>query len=310
MSIVLGVGIVAVAIAAGIWIVRSLQAPGGGSAISPRTTAPPVTMVMSGRLIYHFAVAPDGERLAFTAIAGGGQRQLWVRSLTAADERPLPGTDGAAHPFWSSNSQSIAYFSGGMLFRVRASGGAPTVVATGAGTSGGAWKDDVIVFARDAGGGPLYQVAASGGPPAPVTGLGAGESSHAWPVFLPDGHRFLYTMRPAGDGEPRVYLGAPGGADRQAVLADAAGVAVGDGYIVYIRDAALTVQPFDVASLTPSGDPFRVADGAPSQPGDDGVRAFSLSADGILAYQVGPAEGEGDFAGPVTLVDWRSIVQR
>ncbi len=294
VPILAGVGIIGLLIAVGPSIVRSLQSARGGTAISPGTAAPLATMMMPDRPINEFAIAPDGERLAFTAVDGGGQRQLWVRSLTAADERPLAGTEGAAHPFWSSDSQSIAYFSGGMLRRIAASGGTPTVVTDATGASAGAWNDDVIVFARDAEGGPLYQVPADGGTPAPVTGLREGESSHAWPVFLPDGNRFLYTVTPgSGEGEPGVYLGALAAADRQPVLANASRVALADGYIVYIRDAALTVQPFDVDSLTPSGDPIRVGEGAPSQPGADGVRAFSLSTAGILGYQLGPAPAPG-----------------
>ena len=294
MPILVDVGAIALAIALGPSIVRSLQSAWGGTAISPRAAAPLATMMMPDRPINEFAIAPDGQRLAFTAVDGGGQRQLWVRSLTAADERPLPGTEGAAHPFWLSDSESIAYFSGGMLRRVAASGGTPAVVTDATGASGGAWNDDVIVFARDAEGGPLYQVPADGGTPAPVTGLREGESSHSWPVFLPDGNRFLYTVTPgSGEGEPGIYLGALDAADRQPVLANASRVALADGYVVYVRDAALTVQPFDVESLTLSGDPIRVGEGAPSQPGGNGVRAFSLSTAGILAYQLGRAPAPG-----------------
>ncbi len=293
VPVIAGLAIIGLAIAVGPSILRALQNAWGGTATSPRDAAPPATILMPDRPINEFAIAPDGQRLAFTAVDGSGQRQLWVRSLTAADDRALAGTEGAAHPFWSSDSQSIAYFSGGMLRRIAASGGAPSVVADGAAASAGAWSGDVIVFARDAEGGPLYQVAADGGTPAPVTGLLEGESSHAWPVFLPDGNRFLYTIAPAGEGEPGVYLGSLGAADRQQVLPNAARVALADGYIVYIRDNALTVQPFDVGTLTPSGDAIRAGEGAPSQPGTDGVRAFSLSTSGILAYQVGPVTAPG-----------------
>ena len=293
VPILAGIGIIGLAIAAGPSIVRALQNAWGGTVTAPQDAAPLATMTMPDRPINEFAIAPDGQRLAFTAVDGSGQRQLWVRPLTAADEQPLAGTEGAAHPFWSSDSQSIAYVSGGMLRTIAASGGMPAVVTDGAAASAGAWNDDVIVFARDAVGGPLYQVPAAGGTPAPVTGLREGESSHAWPAFLPDGQRFLYTITPTGGGEPGVYFGSLGSTDRQQVLPNAARVALADGYIVYIRDNALTVQPFDAGTLTPSGDAIRVGEGAPSQPGADGVRAFSLSTAGVLAYQLGSAPVAG-----------------
>jgi hypothetical protein len=269
----------------------------------------PPTAMMVSRPASEFAIAPDGRRLAFAAADDSGTRQLWVRSMPQADERPLPGTDDAAHPFWSSDSRFIAYFAGGALRKIAAEGGVPTVIGSATGASGGAWHGDVILF----GAGPLYRVPSGGGTAVPVTVLRDGETAHSRPVFLPEGRRFLYTVTHA-DGATRVDLGSLESPERREVLSDASGVALADGYIVYIRKHALHVQPFDVGLLTPRGDPIQVSDGAPSVPGGDGVRAFSLSAAGILAYQrgpaVAPAAGEGKIDRPVTLVDWRLTAQR
>jgi serine/threonine protein kinase len=46
-------------------------------------------------------VSPDETRLAFTAIDHDGSIKLWTRSLKASDASAIPGTDGAASPFWS-----------------------------------------------------------------------------------------------------------------------------------------------------------------------------------------------------------------
>lgn len=273
-----------------------------------------VVVPFGDREIYEFSLAPDGQRLALSARDERGRRLLWVRSMTPADERPLPDTGDAAYPFWSSDSRFIAYFAGGTLRTIAASGGVPTVVGDAGAVSGGAWHDDVIVFARDADGGPLYRVSAAGGTAAPLTRLRDGDGSHSWPVFLPDGRRFLFTITQAGEGEPAIHVGSLDSADHQPVLSNASRVALADGYVVFIRDRALHVQPFDVEALTPRGDPIRVSDGAPSRPDGDGIRAFSLSGDGILAYQRGPAVADvaspGNMALPVTVVDWRSTSQR
>jgi hypothetical protein len=258
--------------------------------------------------VHEFALSPDGERIAFSAPDSGAVR-LWVRSANGGAAAPLPGTEGAAHPFWSPDSRFIAYFADGSIRTIAASGGTPAVITVAGRAVGGAWAGDVILFSD----GPLYKVAARGGAAEAVTALADGEVAHAWPAFLAGGQRFLYTATHAA-AEPRVYLGSLESTSRQEVLGNASAVAFADGYIVYLRDRALHVQPFDADSLIPQGDAFRVSDGAPAHPRGDGVRAFSLSPTGKLAYQRGPAmtpaAGTGNIAGPVTLVDWRTTVSR
>ncbi len=61
--------------------------------------------------------------------------------------------------------------------------------------------------------------------------------------------------------------------------------AVVEGYILFVRDNALAVQPFDEQTLETRGDVLAIGGGATS---GEGVRAFSLSSAGVLAYQVGP----------------------
>ena len=56
-----------------------------------------------------FALSPDGETLVFVA-ALDGQAHLWMRRVGAVTARPLPGTRGAASPFWSPDSRSVAFY--------------------------------------------------------------------------------------------------------------------------------------------------------------------------------------------------------
>ncbi|MGH9481483.1 MAG: LpqB family beta-propeller domain-containing protein, partial [Terriglobales bacterium] len=62
------------------------------------------------------ALSPDGNQLAFVAGTPDGKRQLWVRPLDSPDARALEGTDSAARPFWSPDSRSLGYFTGGKLY--------------------------------------------------------------------------------------------------------------------------------------------------------------------------------------------------
>ena len=71
------------------------------------------------------SVSPDGRYLTFSAIGPEGKRMLWLRPLDALHATVIQGTEGASAPFWSPDSQSIAFFSGKSLKKVRTSGGAP-----------------------------------------------------------------------------------------------------------------------------------------------------------------------------------------
>src|SRR5205085_7714118 len=70
-----------------------------------------------------FGLSPDGQQIAFIANGQTGETSLWVRALGVVDSRQLPGTQGAAFPFWSPDSRWIGFFSGGKLRRIEASGG-------------------------------------------------------------------------------------------------------------------------------------------------------------------------------------------
>jgi DNA-binding winged helix-turn-helix (wHTH) protein len=61
-------------------------------------------------LPYHFALSPDGTRLAFVAADWDGTDRLWVRALSASGAQPLNATERARLPFWSPDSAQIGFF--------------------------------------------------------------------------------------------------------------------------------------------------------------------------------------------------------
>jgi dipeptidyl aminopeptidase/acylaminoacyl peptidase len=68
--------------------------------------APAGTALVSGGVL-----SPDGRYVAFVAQDNrSGTHQLWIRALDAPEARALPGTDGAARPFWSPDSQRLGFF--------------------------------------------------------------------------------------------------------------------------------------------------------------------------------------------------------
>jgi hypothetical protein len=92
-----------------------------------------------------------------------GKVQLWVRALDSLESRVIPGTAGAAFPFWSPDSRFVCFFADARLKKIEASGGpAQTLCETPQGY-GGTWnREGVILFSRGGPGG-LFRIPASGG---------------------------------------------------------------------------------------------------------------------------------------------------
>ena len=143
----------------------------------------------------YVSVSPNGRSIAFVTQVGDGR--LWVRSIDSVEARPLTEgvTTGGATPFWSPDSRWIAFFAGGKLKKIEATGGGPVqTICDSPGGRGGTWnRDDTIVFDNGQTG-TLQRVSSAGGRPEAVTALDASrqEHGHSWPYFLPDGDHFLF----------------------------------------------------------------------------------------------------------------------
>src|SRR5438552_2768206 len=72
------------------------------------------------------AISPDGNQIAYIAQTRDGQRQIYLRQLNELEGKPVPGTEGAAHPVFSPDGKWLAFCGrGGPLLKVPLSGGAP-----------------------------------------------------------------------------------------------------------------------------------------------------------------------------------------
>ena len=157
-------------------------------AVARFTLAPPdgTTFTVTGPNAPHLAVSPNGRYVAFIADDTRRQRTIWVRALDSLSAQRLDRTDGAMFPFWSPDSQHIAYFADGKLMRISVAGGAPVTICDAPAGEGGAWfqsegQDGIIVFAPTTDG-PLQRVLAQGGVPTAATTLATerpGTHSHS-----------------------------------------------------------------------------------------------------------------------------------
>ena len=216
-------------------------------------------------------VSPDGERIAFTAVAtDGGPPRLFLRGRHDVNARLIAGTDGAKQPFWSPDSRTLAYFTRGRLMKVAVDGGAPVQVCAAPDGRGGTWgSQGVIVFQPTMTFSGLLQVSAAGGTPQPATllDLQQGDNSHRWPTFLPDGVHFLYFVRALSVERRGVYIGR---IDRPAAVpasllfqseSEAAYVPAdteSGGALLSVSEGQIELRPFDAARRVVRGDPRRV----------------------------------------------------
>ena len=234
------------------------------------------------------SLSPDGTRLALVARDSSGLNRLWIRPLGSAVARALPGTDNPSLPFWSPDGRSIGFFADGKLKRIDTGGGPPQTICPAPVARGGAWSRDGVILFAPVSDGPLFRVDATGGTPTAVTKFDAkrGETSHRWPVFLPDGKRFLYYI--ASFGVPKegtgLYVGSLDSKKEKFLLRAGANTAYAPGYLVYFREGNLLGQKFDEAGERLVGEPFALAEDIQFFPQQQAA-LFSASANGVLVSQ-------------------------
>jgi len=237
-------------------------------------------------------LSPDGTKVAYVARdSTGGDTRIWVRPIDTLTAMPLPGTEGAAFPFWSPDSRYLAFFANNKLMKILARGGPTLTLCEAVNGRGGSWnQDEVIIFTPNYEG-PLFRVSAAGGQPMALTVLDTAshDYTHRWAHFLPNGRDYLFYARTQGDsgGERDAIcvasLDKPG---FTRLFLSRSNPAYSNGQLLFVREGVLMAQPFDIGGLQVTGDAFPIAEQVTYIRGwSRGV--FSCSNSGLLAYRQG-----------------------
>lgn len=235
-------------------------------------------------------LSPDGTMLAVQALDSTGVRSIWVRPMNSLEFYQLPGTEGAARPFWSPDSKHLAYFAGRQLKKIAVTGGPAQLITEASGADGTWCKNGTILFDNNVGD-SLMKVPASGGTATAATTFSTTEKElmHAWPCALPDGEHFLYlsqfdTTTQSG-GIYTVCVGSLDGSVRKKLFRTSSQIDYSAaGYILHIRDGVLLAQPFSMDKLDVVGESVPVAERVAQA---FGAHLYSVSDNGTLVYQVG-----------------------
>ena len=215
------------------------------------------------------AVSPDGREIAMVLVKEGKQ-QIWVRALDALEPVALAGTAGAADPFWSPDSRSIAFFADAKLKKVDRTGGPVQTLCDALAVLGGTWgrNGDILLGSLTR----IQRVSAGGGA---VSDLPKNSTlREIYPFFLPDGRHYLVTRSAAADSTlGGVWLNAMDGSETHQILPDASNAEFAApppgseiGEVLFTRAGMLMALPFDVKRLQAAADAFpvtqRMVDGA------------------------------------------------
>jgi serine/threonine protein kinase len=248
--------------------------------------------------------APDGSAIVFgTTRPAMRGAQLWLRKLDGFETVPLAGTQGASHPFWSPDSKSIAFSvdEEAVLKRMDLESRSIQVICktTPSGlriagfARGGSWGPDGTILFTSNSNAPIQRVPASGGEPVDVTKLDPSilDGSHRYPIFLPDGKHFIFTLwsNHAETATKRggIYLASIQKGIIKKLTSDTSEAALaGNNQLLVCRNQVLVALSIDLQNYQIVGEGKQIVSNPLFYPAS-GALAASASRNGDLAFAVG-----------------------
>ena len=281
---------------------------GGRLASAGGTDAAPMLSPDGRMLVYGVATGTDG--LDVNAIGDNAVRTLWLRRLDTLESKPLEGTLGASWPFWSPDSQSIAFIYQDELRAVASDGGAiRTIAKVGTGGHRGTWNQhgDIVIGLNGPNGRRLMRLSANGGEPTVVRepDPSRGEYSLGLPDFLPDGRHFLYGLRTNASLATRLMVASLDGGEPVYLRDVDSHATYANDYLLFAIDGHLEAQAFDLERPAMIGSSRIVANDFARSSIQRPPSLFSASQTGLVEYQAISMQPS-----QLVLVDRRGVVTR
>ena len=241
--------IVALAVVIVAW--RPATAPSATVPLSRLMISIPPVQALERSRSSPVALSPDGSLLVYAAAVGGGRTNLFIRPLNELAAHPLPATEGASTPFFSSDGRWLGFYADGMLKKVSVAGGVPLTISDAPPIWSASWGDrDTIVFATTLPSSGLWEVSANGGEPKSITKTGANEIQHGYPQLLAGDTQVLFSVQRANGWQLALLTRQTG---KWAVLGNGRIIGEGaqylpTGHVVYAQSGGLIATPFDPAN--------------------------------------------------------------
>ena len=280
---VLAAGLGALVLARGLW-------PGAGS---PRPAERRVEIGFPrGQLRFDFSfplLSPDARQVAIVAQDSTHASRVWVRWLGEFEFRPLVGTEGAVFAFWSPDSRSIGFMSGGSLKRMSVADGTVQKLAGDVSAQrGGSWGTNGSILYTPGSNAGIWRVPETGGTPEQITHLDTTlvDASHRFPVWLPDGKHFLFSLWSNNARELTdlggIYLASLSGGAPKRITSDAGSfVLLRSGHLLVRRGTRLVAVPFDPSTYRVGTETVAIADHVGFQSNSGFLLASASASDDI-----------------------------
>jgi len=295
------------------WLALRPPAADHGSVLRYRVSLPSQQSLQQ-RYASRIALSPDGTTLVFVGPSTQGV-QLWLQSRDQLDPVPIPGTEGAAAPFFSPDGRQVGFLNVGrqsLQAVTLGEGGITTLVPSRVRRVGADWSDDGIVYVDEARG--LMRLAAGQTPAEAVVLLDPEqEAEPQWPHALPGGGVLFSRPAAAAAGRRELVILPEAGEQPRTLVAGLVGVHDGR-YLVYVTESGeLMAARLDLGGGRPEGRPVVLARNLEVQL--DAVD-LALSERGTLMY--GDREGSlrsevvaTDREGTARVLDpeWRENIQ-
>jgi eukaryotic-like serine/threonine-protein kinase len=239
----------------------------------------------------HLALSADGTMLAYTTPDDKtGESVIQVQKVGSRLVTTLSGTEGASYPFWSPDNQYVAFYADGKLKKVAVAGGSPQVLTLAPNGRGGSWgRKNVILFAPQTGT-AIWRIDPDGTHAENLTGkmMLDTESSHRWPVFLPDGEHFVFWggdfANLDNDTKSGIYLCSLKASDRKRILLTHSNAGYAPGQILYWeKGRGLVALSFDPSSGQVGREKKVIGEGVGYQVSTY-YAAFTVGENGTVVY--------------------------
>ena len=241
------------------------------------------------------ALSPDGTQLVHVGESDKGS-QLYRRDMASFDDpEPIPGTEGAIHPFFSPDGQWVGFLTRNKLRKVSLRGGdLQTLCDVRQGVRASWTRGDLIYFGDDEGS-TLRRVPASGGEAENVIKL---VTRGRFSQVLPDGRSVLLSSRSPGislDYGSIVLLDLE--THETTVLIEFGYDAryIPTGHLVFARGGNLLAVAFDLDRQEVFGKPVPVGPGV-SMDSLFGQAQWAVSDNGVLVFIPGGESALGKIA--------------
>ncbi|MBA63257.1 MAG: hypothetical protein CMJ76_12940 [Planctomycetaceae bacterium] len=231
-----------------------------------------------------FAISPDGLTIVYSS--GIRTAPLVVRKLDSFADVIIQGTEGAHSPFFSPDSEQIAFVQNEKLCVVHTDGGNVKTLADAEVGSAGAWQADGFIYYPTTEASTLWRIPETGGVREKLylTFWGGCEN----PTALPDGSLVFTKKRNSiHDDYSETIVFNP--EDKSVVSLGILGMHVEYcelGYLVYCRDGGLYARSFDVKTTTLSGNELAITSKVASN-GITGNAHFDVSNNGTILFLEG-----------------------